>query len=185
MAVSTIVGVEIDIIKEKKDGSGTYKATVLEYTNEKGETKTKIIPTGILKFNPTLMEKIEELKEGQKVTFKWDDNFNITDVLSPQESKSSFGGSKKSFGKSSFTPNSAERDVGMQVGNALNVGSILLANKVISGTLQEAAEMVLTVGENLKKRLLAGEFSNSTSADTSKATQKKPRNDRFLEEVEL
>ena len=157
-----IVDIVPSIEAEKRDG-GTYDAFLINYTNAKGAGEiTK--PAGVIKKNKELYAKLLALSAGDKVELVFEKQgmySNLVDVKSLSDASAlptAAPATKLAPAvKSSFVDNS----IGMQVGNALNNAAVLLAHKVVKGTIESVAEDILRVGERLKINLVSGKYAKS------------------------
>lgn len=162
--VIKITGVNLDVAIPKKDGS-TYQGAVFSYFDN-GKTWDIKTANAHLNYNAALKAHIEALEIGQEYVQTVEKNVGKDGVsrwntislvpFTGQELAPPTANKEKSTesGKSGYVDNS----IGMQVGNALNVaGAMFAAGKVKN--FEEAAKMVLSVGEELKVKLAAGDFT--------------------------
>ncbi len=157
---------------------GPYSGLDFKYI-QGGETKSKAIHSAFFEKKKALISALKSFSEGDTVEITVEGapfygldsarRLDATSAAVPQSFRSTSEVTKP-FAKSTFVDNS----IGMQVGNALTNAATLIAGGA-KGTLEEVAESVLFLGERLKARLVAGDFSpiaEKKSVPPQKATKK-------------
>jgi len=131
-----------------------YSATVLHYTVN-GERKEKMVIDRGMRDHIT-----QNFYSGDTVVLSWDKNEKgYLDLVGVEKDDGTTKASPPVTNTTSHKQvGSNDREVGMQVGNALTNAATLMAAGVVTGTLIEVASMVIQTGEMLKAKLLAGEL---------------------------
>ena len=169
-----IIDIVPSLTAAKRDG-GTYEAFSISYKNSRGYQEQMLKPAVMIRQNQPLHAKLTALSAGDKVELVFEksgmyknliDVIPVTEVTQTASPPSVATTTKKESYKSTFVDNS----VGMQVGNALNNAAVLIANKVVKGTVQMVAEDILRIGERLKANLVAGKYNIAITPVANDAT---------------
>lgn len=165
-----IFDIEQNTEKKKKDGSGTYKTSIVRGKTSSGQGKDFLIMQGTVDKSAELKAALDSLTMGDTATIVEEqrEGTKFTNVVGVHKGDNpdagsqvvpwSSGGGSNTYQKKSY--DTTDKDIGAQIGNALNVASLLLANKVEKGSLKEVAERVLYWGEELKAKLKAGVYNH-------------------------
>lgn len=155
--------------RTKRDNSGTYKCAVLKVlVDSTGETKTFNTNHTGFKFNPALKEQFKKVKVGKSLCFTTQVKNGFTNLVAIGDP---VGVDEQDLGETpaaarpggrSFTNENA---IGMQVGNALNNAATLVASNAAFDDLEKTCEYILSLGEDLKQRLIAGEFNKKVAKE--------------------
>ena len=166
-----ILDIEQNVEKKKKDGSGSYKVTVVTYKNSSGSKEEKQIMQSSVDKSDAMKISLGSLDMGDVATLALEQKegtkfSNIVGIFVGEVSEVSSqlvpyaGGYNSNYSKGGKPPFDSS---GMQIGNALNNACLLLAHKVCKGTPESVAEDILRLSEKLKARLLAGEYAVTTA----------------------
>jgi hypothetical protein len=164
------------IIQGKK---GPYSGLEFKYV-QNGEQKSKAIHNAFFDKSKSLIDALTSFSAGDtvEITVGGPPFFGLESAKKVEatseelpQSSAATSESKKSYTKSTFVDNS----VGMQVGNALTNAATLMTTKAYQGiSFEDIAIDVLKLGESLKARLVAGEFSAETKASVLAAPKAVP-----------
>jgi BioD-like phosphotransacetylase family protein len=189
--IVTILNIDQNIEKKKKDG-GPYKATILLVKPiSGGQAGERLILQSIVDKAADMQTALNTLQTGDVATLvhqaREGSTFtnivgvyvgNVPDAQSQQAAWNGAGGggAGKSYQKDT---------TGIQVGNALNNAAILLANKVMKGTLETVAEHVLIIAEKLKAKLKAGTYKHVEGAPAQATASRTSVAETFVEDDDV
>lgn len=151
--LATIELIESHVNKVAKGTGKPYSATILHYVVN-GEHKEKMV------MDRTMRDHIvNNFHSGDTVVMTMEKNDKgYLDLLSMEHDDGTATATVQTTTATSKQVGTSDREVGMQVGNALTNAATLLASGIMTGSLEYVAEEVIRTGERLKARLLAGEL---------------------------
>ena len=141
--ITKLINVEQGQVLPKKDG-GTWTATVLTYTNFKGEQKQQKLGE-----RSPLINTANTLVTGDTVEFTFDTSGQYPRLTGIEKKPEGFQTSQPSFKKPGFQKSN---NIGMQVGNISNCASLIYSNK-LTESLKDAVDMVLETHKYIEAKL--------------------------------
>ncbi len=161
----TIRDIEFDVESVSSAGKPYKHASLLVSGSATGSEK-KILSSALNK-TPDMLAALKSSSKGDIVTMVYElkEGSKFPQIVGihkgdvPNAGPQTVEGGFKPYAKAPYVPDSEKP--GAQVGNALNVAALLLANKIVRGSLYDTAETVLRDGETLKANLLAGKYKDS------------------------
>ena len=154
---------------------GPYDVTTVTY-DFKGASKTlKIFPSHLKKY-PNLKEQVDALQIGANV------GFETAEIIKPDGVKSSeicavvpasavtAKPAYSAAGKKAWTPTSSpDKDIGMQVGNALTNACVILGQGATLDKVESTVWELILLGERTKERIKNGEHIKATDINALNA----------------
>lgn len=178
----TVFNVEQNVDKATKAGK-PYKATIISAKTSEGRAKDFLITQSTVNKAPEMQAALDSLAMGDIATIVEEtrEGTTFTNIVGVHKGDVSDAGSQVvPFGstnsyKAGGTTTYVKKDFdssGVQVGNALNNACLMLANKVMKGTIESVAEEILRISERLKTKLKAGAYNTeATNTTTAKTTE--------------
>ena len=155
--LATLDLIESHVNRVAKTSGKPYSATIVHYTVN-GERKEKMVMDKKMRDHIT-----QNFHSGDTVIMTWEENkAGYQDLVGMTHDDGSVQNTSEPTATKAATTRQVgnnDREVGMQVGNALTNATNLMANNhpsVLGMDLYTAAMMVVSVGERMKKDMVGG-----------------------------
>jgi hypothetical protein len=151
--LATLTLIESHVNKAAKGTGKPYSATVLHY-KVGDENKEKMIVDRNMRDHI-----VNNFHSGDTVVMTWEKNEKgYLDLVAMEQDNGSYKPEATTSTSNTYRGSTNDREIGMQVGNALTNATTLMASGQSKNSLEETAEEIIRVGERLKAKMLAGEL---------------------------